>query len=318
MSNAQSVGVAIVNYKTAELVKDCLTSLSYELVHLPNLKVIVVDNDSPDDSFSELSLFVKDNNWRSWIEVVSSGNNGGFAFGNNVAIKPFMNQNKDYIWLLNPDTFITEKAGLSLVEFLETNSQSGIAGSHQQDENGNTLVSAFNYPSVFGEFIGALKLGVLDKIFKSKVISNHEPVNHKSYDWMSGASLMVRREVFENVGIMDEKYFLYFEEVDFCFKVKKHGYSINYVKDSCISHYVGASTNITDVKRPKPKFWFDSRRRYFVKNHGRILAALADINHLLGLSFYRLKQKIKGTEDDTPPEYFKDFIKYSSIIYKQD
>lgn len=318
MSFAKSVGVAIVNYKTADLVKDCLKSLSNERVYLPNLKVIIVDNDSSDDSLAELSNFVNAKNLGSWVEVISSGRNGGFAFGNNVAIKRFLKQDQDYIWLLNPDTFIAEKAGLALVSFLEKNQEAGIAGSYQQDENGKTLVSAFNYPSVFGEFLGFLKLGILDKIFKSKVISNHDPINYKSYDWMSGASLLVRREVFENVGIMDEKYFLYFEEVDFCFKVKKHGYSINYVQDSRISHYVGASTNITDVKLPKPKFWFDSRRRYFVKNHGKFIAFMADLNHLLGLLLYRLKQKIKGAEDDTPPGYFKDFFKYSSIVYKQD
>jgi len=316
--NKSSVGVVIVNYKTADLVKECLKSLFNELTYLPNLQVTVVDNDSPDDSFSDLSSFINDKSWQNWVEIVSSGKNGGFAFGNNVAIKPFLKQNKDYIWLLNPDTFISEKAGVKLVEFLENNPKSGIAGSHQQDENGKTLVSAFNYPSAIGEFIGAFKLGILDKLFPSKVISDHNPKNNQSYDWMSGASLLVRKSVFEDVGIMDEKYFLYFEEVDFCFKVKKHGYTINYVQDSAISHYVGASTNITDIQRPKPKFWFDSRRRYFVKNHGRLYAAIADINHLLGLSLYKLKQCLKRGKDDTPPEYFKSFLKYSSIMYKKD
>jgi hypothetical protein len=310
-----NVGVAIVNYKTANLVIDCLESLHNELAFVPNLKVIVVDNDSPDDSFQVVSSFVEKRNWSNWITIKASSVNGGFAHGNNIAIKSFMkNLETNYIWLLNPDTFIEEKAGLSLVEFLEDNTNAGIAGSYQQDENRKQLVSTFNYPTPFGELIGSAKLGALDKLFSNSVIPQHNPINKKSYQWMSGASLMVKREVFEEVGLMDEKYFLYFEEVDFCFKAKKHGYSTHYIKESVISHYVGASTDITNVKQAKPQYWFDSRRRFFIKNYGLTSAYLADFNHLVGIVFFKIKQKIKAAEDDTPPNYLRDFIKFSSFF----
>ena len=116
------------------------------------------------------------------------------------------------------------------------------------------------------------------------------PPRNKAHrtDWVNGASMMIRREVFETVGLMDEEYFLYFEETDFCRRVVRAGWPIWHVPASRVVHLEGQSTGVTGAdlaKKPRPKYWFDSRARYFRKNLGAGLRVRRrfDLHRLLRL-----------------------------------
>jgi GT2 family glycosyltransferase len=105
-------------------------------------------------------------------------------------------------------------------------------------------------------------------------------------DWVSGASLVVRREVVEDIGLMDEDFFLYFEEVDFCWRAKKAGWAIWYVPAARVLHLEGASTGIRATARRRAAYWYDSRRRFFIKHYGVAGLVLADVMWAAGrLSF---------------------------------
>ena len=93
-------------------------------------------------------------------------------------------------------------------------------------------------------------------------------------DWLAGASLMIRRQVLDEIGLFDERYFLYFEETDLCLRAQRAGWTSRYVKESRIMHIGSVSTGMKTWKR-MPGYWFDSRLRYFTKNHGAFYAALA-------------------------------------------
>ena len=143
-----SVLVVIVSYKSGELVVNAIESLKSELVNLPNMKVVVVDNTSGNDK-PVIESAINTNNWQSWVTVVASPSNGGFSFGNNIAIRPALSadQPPEYIWLLNPDTQIYPEAGLELVKFLNNNTNVGIAGSCLFNDDGNEwgLRVSFSY-----------------------------------------------------------------------------------------------------------------------------------------------------------------------------
>jgi GT2 family glycosyltransferase len=91
-------------------------------------------------------------------------------------------------------------------------------------------------------------------------------------DWVTGAAMMIRKEVLSEVGLLDDGYFLYFDEVDFCFRARQAGWPAYYVPDSVVTHLQAQATGITDDRKDKrryPDYWFDSRRRFFVKNRGK-------------------------------------------------
>ncbi len=129
--------------------------------------------------------------------------------------------------------------------------------------------------------------------------------------------MIVRREVFESVGLLDEKYFMYFEEVDFCLRALKSGWPCWYVPTSRVVHLVGQSSGVTDTKRPPrrlPGYWFDSRRRYFLKNHGWLYAALADAAWVFGFTLWRWRRVIQRKPDFDPPSLLSDFMLNSVFL----
>ena len=133
-------------------------------------------------------------------------------------------------------------------------------------------------------------------------------------DWLSGASLMIRRSVFETIGLLDESYFLYFEEVDFCLRAGRVGLQCWHVPDSRVVHLVSASTGIygTEIKsKRRPAYWFRSRRHYFLKNWGRAGAMIADLNWIVGAASWRLRVIVQKKPDVDPPHLFRDFLSHS-------
>lgn len=314
-----SLLIVTVNFRTADLAIKCLNSVAEERAQLPDTTMVIVDNDSGDGSFEQIGQAIKDNDWGDWASIVEAGKNGGFSYGNNVAVRPALQSDTppDLIWLLNPDAKLFAGGGKALVEFMDKHPKAGLATSSSIDDTGEPQPMSFNKFTAWGEFLGTMKLGFLDRLTPSAVIAK-EPTNEVSQaDWLSGSSLMIRREVFEDIGLMDEEYFLYFEESDFCLQAQRKGWELWYVPESRIFHVVGASTGFTRLTskpgRRKP-YWFYSRRRYFVKNYGVAYGALADFLHMVGYSLWRLRRAVQRKPDLDPPHYLYDFFKSSVFV----
>ncbi len=127
---------------------------------------------------------------------------------------------------------------------------------------------------------------------------------------------MIRREVFEAVGLLDEAYFMYFEEVDFCLRAARAGWRCWYVPASRVVHLVGQSSGVTDprLRKRRPAYWFESRRRYFVKNHGAVVAMLADAAWAAGFAVWRVRRFLQRRQDNDPPKLLLDFIRHSVFV----
>ena len=324
MSNLTSIEhkvlIVIVNYRTPDLTINCLRSLVPELAIVPNMQVTVVDNNSGDDSVNKIGDAISAEGWGNWVNLIASEHNGGFAYGNNLAIRPALQEPNpaDYFLLLNPDTEIRVGAIKTLVDFLTEQPQAGIAGSRFELEDGTPWEIILRFPTILSELDEGLRLGIVTKLLRKWVVA--QPAGNKSRqtDWLPGASMLIRREVIETVGLMDEAYFLYYEETDYCLQAKRAGWSCWYVPDSLVMHIGGQSTGVEVPNTPPerlPQYCFDSRRRYFTKNHGWFYAAIADLVWIISFSLWKIRQKIQRKPNLDPPNYLQDFIK-NSILSK--
>ncbi len=310
--------VAIVNYRTGGLVVDCLRSLQAEMQAMPGSRVVVVDNCSGDGSADQIAAAIASNGWGGFAELHRSAVNGGFSFGNNMAVRPALQgaQPPAFYWLLNPDTCIRPGALHELVRFMQAHPRVGIAGSSLEGDDGEPWPFAFRFPSIWSELDSGLRLGPVSALLKKHVVARRMGSQAEQVDWLPGASMMVRREVFEQIGLMDEGYFLYFEETDFCLQAQRAGWECWYVPQSRVMHISGQSTGVTGkqaVRRRLPTYWFDSRRRYFLKNHGRAYAAATDLVWLLGFMTWRVRRALQRKPDNDPPRMLADFVANSAL-----
>lgn len=307
--------VAIVNYRTADLSISALRSLLTELPTLPGMQAVVVDNDSGDGSVEKIAQAIESEGWGSWASVVPAEKNGGFAYGNNAAIRPAFQSDTPppYYMLLNSDAEARPGSMKALVDFMDANPKAGIAGSCIEKFDGELWPIAFRFPSILSELDSGLRLGFVSKLLSRWVVAQTMATDRpQQIDWMPGACMIIRREVFESVGLMDDHYFLYYEETDFCLQAKRAGWECWYVPESKVMHLAGQSTGVTGRDRAQkriPQYVWDSRRRYFVKNHGVFYAALADVAWSTGFSLWNLRRMVQRKPDTDPPQMFEDFLR---------
>ncbi len=308
--------IVIVNYRTPDLTIDCLRSIAPQLP--PDTKVTITDNLSGDDSVERITAAIQQNNW-NFATVMPLERNGGFAFGNNAAIRPALASPDapQYILLLNPDTVLRDNAITALTDYMDSHPKIGIAGSRLEDPDGTPQISAFRFHSIASEFERGLRFGPVTKLLSKKIVPQPVPDHETQTDWVAGASMIIRRGVFDKVGLLDEKYFMYYEEVDFCLAAKRAGFKIAYVPQSRVVHLVGAASELSDARKHRkrrPTFWFDSRRRYFVKNHGVFYAILADLSFTIAFTLWRMRRFLQQKPDPDPPKMLSDSIRNSIFV----
>jgi len=308
--------VVIVNYRAAHLVVDCLASLASERQQQPDLRAVVVDNPGGDDSVGVLEEAIRSRGWQEWAELRPMPRNGGFAYGVNAGVQPALRGPKppDAFLLLNPDTYARPGAITALVDYLKQHPEAGMVGSRLEDADGTVQHSRFRFPSLASELDNGLNLGFVHCLLRRwntcppLVDTPHE------IDWLSGACMLIRREVFERTGPFDEEYFLYFEELDFVRRAANLGFRSWYVPASRVVHLVGQSTGVTvRDRRPGrvPEYWFASRSRYFRKHHGRFGKFVIDVAFASGRALSLLLRWLRRRPNQAPPHFWIDFVRYN-------
>ena len=283
------------------------------------LRMVVVDNDSGDAAAIE--KVIADQGARHSTRVIRAPRNGGFAYGNNLAVQSAYQGGAipDYFWLLNPDTEVRPRSSVELVEFLKSRPSVGLAGSRLEAKDGEVWPYAFRFHTPLTEIDSGLKLGILAKLLAEYVVLRKMGTEPEPVDWLPGASMMVRRELVDAIGGMDEGYFLYYEETDYCRRIKEAGYSVYYVPSSRVMHIAGASTGVTGRRATPsrlPAYWFESRRRYFQKNFGLPTAMAADAIFVGAACLGNLKHLIKGESGRIVPHQIRDVLAHSVLLPK--
>lgn len=309
--------VVIVNYRTAEMTLDAVGTTLTELRSYPDARITIVDNASGDGSADRIESVTKAKSWGDRVSLIRSARNGGFASGCNQAIRPALagDDAPDYVYLLNSDAFPDAGAIERLVEYLDAHANVGLAGSyiHGTDAARTPHQTAFRFPSLLGELEGALGIGAVTRLLERWVIAPALPEKTTPVDWLAGASMLIRREVFDSIGLIDEGYFLYFEETDFCLRAARRNWPTAYVAESSVAHVGSASTGLQDISKPTPTYWYASRHRYFKKNYGRAALWSANLIYIICGTIRRAKTTLMQRPSHEPRGHMRGFLRYNLL-----
>jgi GT2 family glycosyltransferase len=267
-----TLSIIVVSYNTRELLRSCLASI-FEHAKEENPEVIVVDNNSSDGSVDVVrSVFPR-------IKVIANEENRGFAAANNIGVRIATGE---MVLLLNPDTELLPQSVSSALTYMRNNSDVGILGCRILSPDGTVQQSARDVPSLWTLL---METSFLYKVLPHSGLFRNPWVTltdqEQDVDVVKGAFLLTRRSIFEAVGYLDEQFFLYSEEQDWCVRVKRHGWRIVYYPAANIIHREGASS------KPGPdstKYMvYDSEFLYFVKYHGKAYAMTALLLMWIGI-----------------------------------
>ena len=228
------VSVVIVSYNVSDLLNDCIVSIKKETSC--NYEIIVVDNNSKDNSVEMLKIHHPD------VRLIQNEGNVGFARANNQAFKKASGK---YVLMLNPDTVVLNKAIDKLVHFMDEYPDAGAAGCKLLYPDLSLHPSCRRFTTIWSE---VYSLSLLSELFNTQSNPNdllppnfdYNKINEVDYVW--GACMILRREAIEQVGMLDERYFMYAEEQDWCLQAKKAGWKIYYIPDGQVIHIGGASS----------------------------------------------------------------------------
>ena len=307
------VAIIIVNYRTGHMVVENLAAIASERETLEHSVVAyIVDNNSEDDSVEVIADAIEQAGWIEWARLRPNPRNDGFSAGNNIALREILRQAEacDYVYFLNPDATIRSGAIGILTDFLDERPEVAMVGSRLEEPDGTVSCSAFRFPSPIGEFLRGAQLGIFDRLFHSWVVAPPPQDQPHQADWVAGASCMVRRTVFDQIGLLDEGYFLYFDEVDFMKSAAEARLEVWYNPHAKVIHRAGSATKIKNICAQDgelPSYWYNSWRRYFVKHHGRLGASLAGACWLAGhvvCSAKRLVRSDNATTGGASPTKF--------------
>ncbi|MFA6587708.1 MAG: glycosyltransferase [Patescibacteria group bacterium] len=255
MPEPKELAVIIVSWQVKAQLKNCLDSLNALPENEKPGEVFVVDNNSADGSDRML-----EENF-NWVKLIKNQNNAGFARANNQAIKQIQ---KPYILLLNPDTLIKPGSLIELLRAFERHSQAGIVGPKLLNVDSTIQVSVRRFPSVSALTAVLLGFQTCFRNFKQlrKYLANDFDYNkEQKVDQVMGAAFLIRKTVLDKIGLLDEKFWIWFEEVDFCKRASLAGWETWYTPKAEIIHLGGESFSQTPSVK-KRKIWNKSILRY--------------------------------------------------------
>ena len=305
--------VVTVNYAAAEHVLRCVDGIVPQIEAVGEAEMWIVDNNSPDDSVRVLREGIAARRAEHLVQLIESPVNGGFGAGNNIAFRKALDLPKppSYFYLLNPDAIPDPGTVETFLNFMIAHPQVGIAGGALHDEQNNFQGSTFRFPSLLSEIDWFLKLGIVTKLLRNYRVPMEEiPTQATAMDWVTGANMVIRREVLEQVGCFDETFFLYWEEIDLCRRVRNARYEIYFVPNAAVLHLGGVTTGMTSSKKRLPPYWFQSRAHYLRKTFGPSKLIVFNLIAVVCISLRRLRQYLFGTEIQSP-HLLRDFIRYN-------
>lgn len=293
----------IVNFRTARLTAECVDSLAPQLDPRSD-RVVVVDNGSGPAEVERLSAWAAASPFAGILRLLPLGRNDGFSAGNNAGIA---SQPSRYYLLANSDTVFLPGAVSSLLEAAGRFRKTGILSPRLEGPDGKPQVSCFRRPSPLSELVRSANTGPITRALRRGEIPLPPVPWPTRPAWTSFACALLRKELIEAAGFLDEGFFMYFEDVDYCRRARAAGFGILNWPDARVIHLQGQSSDLgARVRNGKalPPYYYDSRARYFRRYYGELGFLLANACWLLGRSVCLLRRALGDGEAPTPKGEF--------------
>ncbi len=255
------LSIIILNYKTSGLVRQCLRGIVEAKARL-DYEILVVDNNSSDGCLD----WVK-NNYPS-VKTIDLSTNRGYSAGNNEGLRRAKGR---YVLLLNPDVTVFEGSLESMVEFMEKNPKVGLAGPRLNNPDGSLQYSSYTWPSFWLPLVRRTWLGLLPWFKPSLVkyqMMDWDHLSERPVDWLLGACLIARAAAVERVGLLDERFFLYVEDTDWCRRFWQNGWQVYYLAKVELVHFherLSAQANFGALFKKITWIHISSWFKYFLK-----------------------------------------------------
>lgn len=291
-SSRHRIAVVIVNYRTPALVAECIDTLLPEIDPARDV-VVIVDNASGDDSVECLRALVARHSGAP-LRLVESARNGGFAAGNNLGIAAAPARAH---LLLNSDTQVRPGAIAALWRRLQSRPEIGLVGARLEWPDGEPQISCFRLHSPGSELIASAGTEPVRRLLARYEVPL--PVREEAFapEWVSFAAVLVRSEVWDAVGLLDEGFFLYFEDVDTCRRARAAGFEVWYEPAARIVHLRGGSGPVKQLsaeRKRRPRYYYAARRRYFRNAYGAAGPFLANLCWTVGRGIAWLREVLGG------------------------
>jgi GT2 family glycosyltransferase len=268
-ATSPDVSVVIVSYNTSALLAACLRAVERSTgVHL---EIWVVDNDSRDGSAEMVSREFPH------VRLVRNRQNVGFAAANNLAIRQAHGR---HLLLLNPDTIVGPETVATLARFLDDRPDVGITGPRVLNEDGSLQSCGYWYPTLLREIRLSRNANRVVRRLLGPEKPDPDPTHATQVDWVDGCCLMIRRAVIERIGLLDEQYFLYAEELDWCRSARRAGWQVATCPAAEMTHLQGRSSD--QVKSSALALLMETRLRFYRKHDGLVTAVVVSLVYTLG------------------------------------
>lgn len=261
------MSIVIVNYRTPQYIIGCLETLLPELEGI-SARVVIVDNNSEDDSPAIIQDWLSKHDPNNYALIVRAGTNSGFSGGNNIGIKALK---AHYYLLLNSDTLILEGAINMLLDTAKECPGAGLISPWLEGLDGVGQENCFHFHHPVSEFCSSAQTGLLNRLLKKYVVAMPVRSELENPEWTCFACVLIKDAVFGQVGLLDERYFMYFEDVEFCRRARNAGWDIVYQPESRVVHIKGGSSPVQEnlVKKKRlPRYYYESRTLYFYNTYG--------------------------------------------------
>ena len=279
----------IVNYRTPYYLVDCLPGLLSDIEHI-DATITIVDNKSGDDSVEILRNWISSSAHDRKISIIESSANSGFASGNNIGIKA---QSAQYYLLLNSDTLIRPGAIRTMLETAMKFPEAGLISPRLEWPNGTGQESCFRFPSPLIEMSYASQTRLIDRLLAKYIVALPVQTQITHPQWTSFACVLIKDELFKRIGLLDEGYFMYFEDVEFCHRASRAGWTIVHNPEARVVHLRGGSSSVknqTKLKKRVPRYFYASRTRYYYQTYGWLGLTSANLLWWTGRTISKARQ----------------------------
>ena len=261
------IAISIINFRTEALTLQCVRSALDSLDGIDG-QVVVVDNASEDGSAEAIAAWIDAQPTGTPVKLVSSETNSGFSGGHNQGIRAC---DAEFYLLLNSDALLRPGFCANILAAAEARPKDGLFAPRIEHDDGDVQTSCFRFPGPASEMVRSACTGFVTKALKRFEVALGPDPDPNQIEWASFACILLRREVVQAVGMMDEGYFLYYEDAEYCLRARRAGWAIAYVPEAVAVHFRGGSGPVkTLVKAQKrlPAYYYSSRSRFLYQAHG--------------------------------------------------